>query len=146
MCLEGGESGTSRCGGSGEPWRQARDSGVGRGGGVGRGERVGDELLDPGQLPQRRLCVETCDGSTAVADQGRACGVEYRGERLEPSRRGLEPVREWRELARLEREEAFAQEVDPIEWVPGVLGERRLREQLRLELADEQVAVDGVVD
>ena len=36
-------------------------------------------------------------------------------------------------------------EVDPVERVPGVLAQLGLREPRRLELADQQVAVDGVV-
>ena len=58
---------------------------------------------------------------------------------------GREPDVERRELAGEQREQAVAEQVDPVERVPGVLAQLGLGEPRRLELADQQVAIDRLV-
>ena len=68
--------------------------------------------------------------------------IEDRRQALEAARRRRQPVRQRGELAGIEREQAVADEIDPVERVPGVLAELGLGEAGGLELADEQVAID----
>ena len=123
----------------------ASHRGIGRRGGVGGRQRVGDEFLDAADLAERRLRLEPGDRAAGMPDQRLACRLDHGRQRLQTPGGGGEAVGERRELARLETEQALADEVDPFERVPGVLGEDGLAEPRRLELADDQVAVDRVV-
>ena len=122
-----------------------RDAVVRRRRGVTGCERLRDELLDPAVVPERGLGLEAADGAPGSADERLTGSVEHRRHRLQPAGGGRQPVRERRELARVQGEQPVAQQIDPDQRVPGVLVDIDLLEARRLELADQQVAVDRFV-
>ena len=109
------------------------------------GQRVADQVRDAGPLGDRLLGVEAGHRPVARAEQ-RPGGVEHRGDALEAPRDRRQPLGQRRELAGDQREQPVAQHVDPLERAPGVLAELRLGEAVRGELAEQQVAIDPVVD
>ena len=92
------------------------------------GQRLGDELLDAGQLAERRLGLEPADRAAGIADE-RSPRPPSRTAGSASSRPAdrRQAIGEWRELAGEQREQAVADEVDPIERVPGVLAQLRRR-------------------
>ena len=124
-----------------------RDGGDGRivGRIIGGSKRVVDQLLDPGELLERGLRLEAADRPAGMPDEARLRGRHDRRQALEPSGDRRQAGTERGELAGLQREQAVAEQVDPVERVPGLLAQLGLREQRGLELADQQVAIDRLV-
>ena len=71
--------------------------------------------------------------------------IDHRLEPVEPSRDRGEPLRQRCEFPGDKTEQAAAQKVDPFERAPGLLAQIQVREAHRIELLDEQIAIDGVV-
>ena len=112
---------------------------------LGGRHRIRDQHLHAGQLTQRGLGLEPPDRPVRAADQRRPGGLEHGRQPLQPAGRRGQAVGQRRELAGEQREQPFPREVDPVERVPGVLAQDRLREPGGLQLADEQVPIDGVL-
>ena len=138
------ERGTGRGRRGVEAWSDRGDGGIGRGV-VGRRERIGDELLDAGQLADRGLGLEAPDRSTVAADETRLGALEHGRDPLKATGEGGQPVGDRRELAGHEREQTVTEEIDPLERVPRLLAQLDLGEAMGFELHDHEVAIDGVV-
>ena len=149
-------AGPRRAGGSRSrpwpPWRSPRRPQAGRdrdhgrvvGVRIGLPERVVDQPGDARQLLEGGLGLEPPDGPTVDTDER-----PWRRSRLrqafEPTRHRRQPIAQWGELAGDQREQALADQVDPVERVPGVLAQLKFGEPHRVDLAEDQVAVDGLV-
>ncbi len=142
MDLQVGEGPSGRLRGRPEAIQQGGDLRVGGGRRLTRSHGVVDELDDPGQLLEGRLGVEARDGTAGQRPEIRASRRDDHRDPLEASGRGGEPVGRRSELAGEEREDPGAEEVDPLERVPGLLAQLRLAEPERVELHQDQVAVD----
>ena len=91
-------------------------------------QRLVDQLLDAGSWLERRLGLEPADRPPGDADERSRARVEHR--RRSP-RAGPRSTRGGRPAARTrgrEREQAVAEQVDPVERVPGVLAQLGLGE------------------
>ena len=132
-----------------ETRQEGRHLGIGACGVVRRGltrrHRLPYELLDPGQLLERRLRMEPRDRPVAVADDLRPRRVEQRRQPLHAPGRAREPSREGGELPGEQREETAAHEVHPVQRVPAILAELLLAEPGGVELEEENVPVGELV-
>ena len=114
--------------------------------GLGGGDGVVDQLADPGQLLQRRLGLEPSDRPAARVRRASPRPPRTRSGSVSIRAGGRrQAIGQRSELASEQREEAVAGQVDPPQRVPGLLAEVGVAELRRLELADEQVAIDGLV-
>ena len=80
-----------------------------------------------------------------MADQARLRSLDHLRQSFEPSGDRRQPNVERGEFAGEQREEAVAEQIDPVERVPGLLAQLGLGEAGRLQFADQQIPVDRVV-
>ena len=144
VSLEPGDRGAGGLRGGLEAGRDRRDGRV-VGVGLGLAERVVDQRPDARQLLERGLGLEPPDGPAVDPDQRRTGTIEDLGEALQPARHRREPVAQRRELAGEQVEQAATDDIDPLERVPGILAQLALGELDGRDLAEDQVAVDGLV-
>ncbi len=145
MTLERVQRGFGVVGGGREPLAKARDGRVSGRRPIGLGQGVVDELGDPGKLFERLLGLEPADRpAIARTFEGDHGAVEDRPDPLEPPRDRRQPLGKRREIPGDEREDPVAQQVHPLQRVPGLVPKLGLGEPLGFELHDQQVAVDRV--
>ena len=132
-------------GGRAQPWQHGGDGRILAFRLLRRRERLFGELDDARQLLERLLGVEACHRTLPDRPDLLDRGIDHRLEAVEPSRDRGEPLRQRREFPGDESEQPAAEEVDPLERVPGFLAQIQVREAHRVQLLDEQIAVDGVV-
>jgi len=125
---EGGDGRASGVGCRCQPGDDRGDGRIGRGGRLGGGEGVADELADPGELLQGGLGLESPDRAPGVPDERLPRGVQDGRKALEATRCRRQSVGQRREFASGEGEQAIADQVDPLERVPGVLAQLGVRE------------------
>ena len=132
-------------GGGPQPWQHGGDGRIVGFRLLGHRQRLVGELDHTRQLFERLLGVEACHRPVPDRPDLLDCSIDHGLEPVEPSRDRGEPLRQRCEFPGDESEQAAAQEVDPFERAPGFLAQIKVREAHRIELLDEQIAIDGVV-
>ncbi len=128
-----------------QPGQQGGDVRVVRRRGLGGRDGLAPEVRDAADAPPGDLGVEPRDRPVRDAPDDAARLVDHRRDALEPGRDRREPDRQRRELAGEQGVEAAAEQVHPQERIPRLLAELGLGEPERVELAEEEVAIDRVV-